>query len=590
MPRDITITFDDGSKHVYQGAPDDVTPDQVEARASKEFGKRVTALDGGKPAAPSAAPEPSFLDKAAQQVKNVAGGLARGAASIGATLTTPVKQYDTQGNADPRSFLQRRADTLQGVEQGTQALGADPSSLVYKGTKLGAEIAGTGGAGGAIAGGVRALAPSIAAKIPNLLQAVGSSGMTAGQAAPGVAGAAGNMLTRMGGGAVAGAAQTAMVDPESTGTGAAIGAALPPAAKAAGAVGSAVGSSVKSILSNVLGLSTGVGAEPIKAAVKAGAEGNKDFLKNIAGEVPLTDVLERAKTGLTNMRSAASAEYRSGMIPVKNDATVLDFSGLDKALQDAGNVASFKGQTTNETASTAVEKMKSIIEQWKTLDPAQFHTPEGFDALKRSLGGVLESIGIQERTARLAAGKVYNAAKDEIVQQAPAYAGVMKNYEAAAGEITEIERALSLGDKASKDTAMRKLQSLMRNNVQTNYGNRLSLANTLEKKGGVDLTPSIAGQAMNSMMPRSLSGQIGGGATMFTAMSNPLALAALPFQSPKLVGLGAYGLGRAGGVVSDVASMMANRLPMNQMAGITSPNDLAQLAYRLSVPLTNSAR
>lgn len=48
MPRNITVTFDDGSSHVYQNAPDDVTPDQVSSRAQQEFGKQVKALDGGR--------------------------------------------------------------------------------------------------------------------------------------------------------------------------------------------------------------------------------------------------------------------------------------------------------------------------------------------------------------------------------------------------------------------------------------------------------------------------------------------------------------------------------------------------------------
>lgn len=56
MPRNITVTFDDGSTHVYQNAPDDITPDAVTARAQKEFGKPVKALDGGRAAAPSEVP------------------------------------------------------------------------------------------------------------------------------------------------------------------------------------------------------------------------------------------------------------------------------------------------------------------------------------------------------------------------------------------------------------------------------------------------------------------------------------------------------------------------------------------------------
>ncbi|MDL5391383.1 hypothetical protein QSI13_24655, partial [Escherichia coli] len=51
----ITVTFADGSTHVYQNAPDNVSPEQVSSRASKEFGKPVKALDGGRGAAPQKA-------------------------------------------------------------------------------------------------------------------------------------------------------------------------------------------------------------------------------------------------------------------------------------------------------------------------------------------------------------------------------------------------------------------------------------------------------------------------------------------------------------------------------------------------------
>ena len=56
MARDVTVTFDDGSQHVYRGAPDDITPQQVQERAEREFKRPVTALDGGRKPAPE--PEP----------------------------------------------------------------------------------------------------------------------------------------------------------------------------------------------------------------------------------------------------------------------------------------------------------------------------------------------------------------------------------------------------------------------------------------------------------------------------------------------------------------------------------------------------
>lgn len=56
MARNITVVFDDGTSHVYQNAPDDLTPDAVQSRAQKDFGKSVVSLDGGKKTAASTKP------------------------------------------------------------------------------------------------------------------------------------------------------------------------------------------------------------------------------------------------------------------------------------------------------------------------------------------------------------------------------------------------------------------------------------------------------------------------------------------------------------------------------------------------------
>lgn len=48
MPRTITLTFDDGTTAIYQNAPDNITPADVEARAAKDFGKKITGIDGGR--------------------------------------------------------------------------------------------------------------------------------------------------------------------------------------------------------------------------------------------------------------------------------------------------------------------------------------------------------------------------------------------------------------------------------------------------------------------------------------------------------------------------------------------------------------
>ena len=53
MPRNITVTLGDGSTHTYQNAPDNITPEMVQARAQKEFGQSVSHIDGGSGGVPS---------------------------------------------------------------------------------------------------------------------------------------------------------------------------------------------------------------------------------------------------------------------------------------------------------------------------------------------------------------------------------------------------------------------------------------------------------------------------------------------------------------------------------------------------------
>lgn len=508
-------------------------------------------------------PKQAEMPAAMQMLGNAAAGLVRGAGSIGATLLTP---YDfLAGNTKSIGNPERR----KAMDEAMGSLGFDTSSLGYGAGKLGGEIAGTAGVGGSLANGLARVAPSAAAAFPGMIQSIRTAGMTAGQ--PGAIGA------RVVGGALTGGASAGLVNPEDAAQGAVLGGGLPVAAKAAGYAGKKLAQGVSGAAKHTLGLSTGVGAEPVSQAFKAGREGNQAFLKNMRGEVAIDDVLAEAKSGLDKMRAAKSAQYRSGMIPISSDKSVLTFADIDKAFDEAAGVATYKGQVKNETAASAVDRMRKAVDDWRQLDPAEFHTPEGMDALKQKLGAIMESISPSERGARLAAGKVYNATKATIDKQAPTYAKVMRDYSQASEQITEIERALSLGDRASKDTAMRKLQSLMRNNVQTNYGNRLALASTLEQGGGVELMPSIAGQAMSSWTPRSLAGQVGGGATALMATQNPLIALGLPFQSPRMMGEAAYGLGGLLGKTNKALSPISGGL-LNPALG--APDELLHGLYR----------
>lgn len=82
MPKNVTITFDDGTTHVYQNTPDTVTPSEVEQRASQEFGKKVVNIDGGRQPEPPP-PPPAPMGRVESAANLVAGAPERMATSIG---------------------------------------------------------------------------------------------------------------------------------------------------------------------------------------------------------------------------------------------------------------------------------------------------------------------------------------------------------------------------------------------------------------------------------------------------------------------------------------------------------------------------
>lgn len=478
-------------------------------------------------------------------IGNAAAGAVRGAGSIGATLLAPV-DIASDLLAGNGLTLDSNRERRASMDAALQSLGANPESGAYQTGKIGTEIAGTLPVGGLLGKLIGKAAPTLGA-------AVGSGGFALGRpAATGLIGRAGDAATRVAGGAITGGAQMGLIDPSQAGQGAVIGAAIPGAVQAAGAIGKGLGKAG----AHVLGASTGAGAEAVKAAAQAGKTKTVDFLDNMRGNVGFDEVVTSAKQAVSNLRMARQQEYRSGMVDIANDKTVLDFAPIDAAMQKISGMGKYKGVQINAKSADTVKELDDIVSQWKALDPGEYHTPEGLDALKRAVGDLRDSTQFGS-PARKAADELYHAVKGEITKQAPTYSKVMGDYSKASDLISEVERSLSLGNKAAADTAVRKLQSLMRNNVQTSYGNRLDLVRALEDQGGASLIPSIAGQSMNSWMPRGMVGSLEKVGIPLAALSNPAAMLAAPFTSPRLMGEMLYGAGRVGGLLGGSAAPVA---------------------------------
>lgn len=355
------------------------------------------------------------------------------------------------------------------------------------------------------------------------VSAILSGGGTAAARAPGVIGKVGKVAAEAG----------RVVDPLN-----AVGAVVKPVGKFG---------------AEIVGGLTGTGGKSLTLAAEAGAEGGakgQAFRDNISGAKPIDAVVADAKGALGQLRAERGAEYRTGMAKVGADTTVLDFSKIDQAVNKVSGVKNFKGQDLSPTTKGIREDITKAIADWKQLPANEFHTAEGLDALKQKIGDIRD--GTQYGTPeRVIADQIYHGIKSTIVDQAPEYAKIMKGYEEASGIVKEIEKTLSLKPGASIDASVRKLQSVLRNNVSTNYGNRTALADFLVANGAPNLLTQLAGQSLNTWLPRGLGHVSNTGEAMFAIHElmngNPKAAAAigalLPLSSPKLMGGAAYGLG-----------------------------------------------
>ncbi len=361
--------------------------------------------------------------------------------------------------------------------------------------------------------------------------------------------------------------------------------------EAAGAVGRAVdplravtnaGSIAGNRAAGILGMSTGAGTEPIKLAAQAGYEGGpaaQAFREHLTGAAPMSEPVNEARNAIRQMRQERGDAYLSGMSGIKADNTVLDFSKINDALDRAQAIKTYKGQSLSPSTQDIRGEMRHTINEWETFDPQEFHTPEGLDALKQKLGDMRDNAPYNT-PQRAAADTIYNAVRQTIVDQVPEYAKVMEGYSEASDMVSNIERELSLKKTANVDTALRKLQSVLRDNVNTSFGRRAELANYLVSHGAPNLLEKLAGQALKSWEPRGIARGIAAGVGLpeigkAVMSGRPLKAAGMaatyPLMSPRLMGEAAYYGGAGARKLAPIAQPLGATLRPARQLGSMMP-------------------
>ena len=193
MARDITVTFEDGTTHVYRAAPDDVTPEAVQQRAAQEFGKQVKSLDGGRKSVRVG----SALRDIPRQVGLTARYGLEGLGQASEIITEPIRQLAV--NPVLSMFGARAAPTGQAASSLADAIGL-PKPQTPDERVIGDASRLVAGAGGLI-GGTRAAAQQAGGVTKAALSSLAANPgiQTAGAA---TAGLAGGSVREAGGGPV----------------------------------------------------------------------------------------------------------------------------------------------------------------------------------------------------------------------------------------------------------------------------------------------------------------------------------------------------------------------------------------------------
>lgn len=479
----MDVALPDGT--VIRGVPDGMSKADLTAKL-KANGYDTTKLD----AAPAA--DTSVMGSVKQGAGNLAAGLVRGAGSIGATILAPVDMakdaLDGKG-LSLESNRQRRAD----MDATLKDMGAQPDSLLYKGGKLAGEVAGTAGAGGAVANGARFLGGSAP-----LVDAIASGGLAGG----------GNAITRAAGGVINGAATAGLVNPEEAGKGAVIGGIAPGVVRAAGSAGQAVGNKLSDLADSA---SKRLMQSAIKPTIKQRASGDAD--------------------------TAIETLLQYGISPTKAGVNKL------KALIDDLNTQ-ISTSIGNSTATVSKQKVLQALDDVKTKFTNQVSPTGDLNAIK----GVADDFAAHPA---LGAGDAIPVQQAQEMKQGT-YRVLSKKYGEAGSAQTEAQKGLARGLKEEVATAVPGIQGL--NAEESRLITTLGVA---ERRALLEMNKNPVGLTMLAHNPIAAAGFLADRSAAFKAIAARMinnAATAAGAVGNKLIGAASNPLLRASGIQATSAN------------------------------------
>ena len=343
----------------------------------------------------------------------------------------------------------------------------------------------------------------------------------------------------------------------------------------------AAGSGVAGMVS----IPSGVGGATVREAFKAGrgkglagaeTPASEAFTSSMRDPGANGDVLvNTAREAVGNLRDEASQRYRAAMANFGTQPVPLDITQVTDAMQRIRpkNYDAMLDAPHRPADHLAWEQMRDTVDHYanQALQDPSLLEPLALDQFKQDLYTIGSKVGgAYDKDAARIAGTAYGSVKDLLVKHDPVYADTMKNYEKAAKEAQQLEQGFGLAAARGKvpniDSATRRLQSIMRNNANTNFGQRVAQGERLAQLDpSGTLMPMLAGQTASSWLPRGLRANVGAAGIGTTLLHAPEALmahaapvaGAIGLVAPRVAGELSYGAGRAMGAAERLGKKYA---------------------------------
>lgn len=301
-------------------------------------------------------------------------------------------------------------------------------------------------------------------------------------------------------------------------------------------------------LSALEGKLTGVGHDVVKQTFQAGLRNSKAW-KTGFKNVEDADVLVReARGNIRDLANISKEKYlREAKKMIKANPPA-NWKPIARKLQDSvkSTMDDVLGEYSTLTNPAEIEKLGLISDVvLERLRDPRTHNAGGFDHLKRTLN----SIKISEKgmpTAFRIRAALANSVKREIANVWEPYGKMMDEYSSYKDLHRELGAAFGGPKHESMDLTLRKLQSAMRNQVNTGMGNKRKLLSEIDPTES--MADKISGQAMQEIMPRGMMGATGPalsvGAGVFGGPATGIGLGML--ESPRAVGRATFMAGQSG--------------------------------------------